>query len=142
MTTKLKRLSIPVTPEVQAAFARLADVTGISVSKAMGDWLADTVEGVDAMSNLIGKAKGDTLKASRNLSAYAESLTLSGAEVLEGLLKVAEHHQQAAQFAMLARETASKAMRKAGHAAGVTPPVSNTGGKVEKKKNSKGGSSR
>lgn len=142
MTTKNKRLSIPVTPEVEASFARLADATGVSVSKAMGDWLADTLEGVDAMAKLIGQAKGDTLKAARNMSAYAESLTLSGAEALDGLLKVAEHHKKAAQLEMQVRETASQAMRKAGRAAGVTPPVSNTGGKYKKKKNPRGGESR
>ena len=81
MTTKNKRLSVPVTPEVEAAFSRLAEATGVSVSKAMGDWLADTLEGVDAMAKLIGQAKGDTLKAARNMSAYAESLTLSGEDI-------------------------------------------------------------
>lgn len=135
MTTKHKRLSIPVTPEVEASFARLAEATGVSVSKAMGDWLADTLEGVDAMANIISQAKGDTLKAARNMSAYAESLTLSGAEALDSLLKVA-------QLELQVRETTAAAMGKARRAAGVTPPVSNTGGKVQNKKNPKGGKSR
>ena len=139
MTTKHKRLSIPVTPEVEASFARLAEATGVSVSKAMGDWLADTLEGVDAMANIISQAKGDTLKAARNMSAYAESLTLSGAEALDSLLKVAEQHKKAAQLELQVRETTAAAMGKARRAAGVTPPVSNTGGKVQNKKNPKGG---
>ena len=44
---KAIRVTVPVTPEVQAAFQRLAAASGMSTGKAMGEWLADTMEGVD-----------------------------------------------------------------------------------------------
>ena len=33
------RTTVPVRPEVHAAFKRLADVQGVSLGRAIGDWL-------------------------------------------------------------------------------------------------------
>ena len=41
------RLTITVTPEVHAAFSRMAEASSMSLGRCMGEWLADTVEGVE-----------------------------------------------------------------------------------------------
>lgn len=51
------RLTISVTPEVHAAFTRMAEVSGLSIGRAMGDWLADTIEGVEMITGQLAKAR-------------------------------------------------------------------------------------
>lgn len=38
------RLTISVEPEVHAIFSKMAEASGMSLGKCMGDWLADTAE--------------------------------------------------------------------------------------------------
>ena len=59
MKTPLKnvRLTISVTPDVHLAFQRMAKASRISISRAMGDWLSDTVEAADFMSETMERAK-------------------------------------------------------------------------------------
>lgn len=47
------RLTISVTPEAHAAFTQLSEASGISLGRAMGDWLDDTKAAALAMA---GKA--------------------------------------------------------------------------------------
>ncbi|MDT9702143.1 hypothetical protein, partial [Streptomyces sp. P17] len=51
------RVTVPVTPEVQEAFQRLAAASGMSTGKAMGEWLQDTLEGALAMAEMLEKAR-------------------------------------------------------------------------------------
>ena len=44
------RVTVPVRPEVLEAFKRLAAAGNTSTGKAMGEWLADTLEGVEFMA--------------------------------------------------------------------------------------------
>lgn len=52
MTDRI-RLTISVTPEAHDAFTRLAEASGLSLGRAMGDWLNDTRAAAIAMA---GKA--------------------------------------------------------------------------------------
>lgn len=51
------RLTITVTPEVHAAFTRMAEASGMSLGRAMGEWLADTLEGVEFVTAQLVKAR-------------------------------------------------------------------------------------
>lgn len=103
-TTQSKiRVTVPVTPEVQETFRRLSEASGVSVGKAMGDWLQDTMEAALAMAELMEKAREQPRLAMREIHGYALGLSDMTQELLDGI---------------------GKASRT------VTPPVSNTGGKL------------
>ena len=51
------RLTISVTPEVHAAFKRMADVSGMSIGRCMGAWLQDTLEGAEMITGQLVKAR-------------------------------------------------------------------------------------
>lgn len=134
---KHKRLSIPVAPETEAAFEKFAAVTGVSVSKAMGEWLNDTVEGVDAMTRMIAGAKGNSMAAARNMSLYAEGLVDQGTAVLTELLERAKVEKAAAEAHMAKRERSEARRGATPPLERPAPPVSNTGGKVPQNKGSR-----
>ena len=62
------RTTVPVRPEVHAAFKRLADVQGVSLGRAIGDWLSDTFEAAEMVTAKMQKAKTDPVRVIRNCS--------------------------------------------------------------------------
>jgi hypothetical protein len=80
--TEKVRISVPVTPEVHAAFQRLAQASGMSTSKAMGEWLADTLDAVQYMADKVHEARSAPRKVAMELHAYA----LGAAEMTGGFL--------------------------------------------------------
>lgn len=116
------RVTVPVRPDVLAAFQRLAAAQGVSTGKAMGEWLADTLDGVEAMAGLLEKARAAPKVAVREMHSYAMGLTDLTSELLEQVRR---------------REPGpgrdAKASRPGPGPRTLTPPVSNTGGKVPKK---------
>lgn len=50
MTTDRIRTTISLSPEVHEAFVTMAKTQGISVSRSMGNWLADTLESAQFVS--------------------------------------------------------------------------------------------
>lgn len=101
---KSVRVTVPVRQDVLESFRRLASVQGISTGKAMGDWLADTIDAVHSMTSVLAKARSAPKLAAMELNAYALGLADLTSELIEQVKKPA--------------------------AAPLTPPVSNTGGKV------------
>ena len=81
------RVTVPVTPEVQAAFQRLAAASGMSTGKAMGEWLADTVEGAVTMAELLEKARRAPKQAVSELHAYALGLADMTTDLMASLRK-------------------------------------------------------
>lgn len=81
------RVTVPVTPEVQEAFQRLAAASGISTGKAMGDWLKDTLEGALAMAEMLEKARAAPKQAVRQMHSYVLGLTDVTSELLADLSK-------------------------------------------------------
>lgn len=69
------RVTVPVTPEVQEAFQRLAAASGMSTGRAMGEWLQDTIEGALAMAEMLEKARRAPKQAVRQMHSYALGLT-------------------------------------------------------------------
>lgn len=56
-TPETVRLTITVTPEVHAAFQRMAEVSGMSLGRCMGEWLGDTLEGVEFLTTQLQRAR-------------------------------------------------------------------------------------
>lgn len=113
--TKPIRVTVPVDPAVLEEFRALAEVQGVSVGRAMGEWLGATLEGVQAMRGILQKARQAPHLAVRELHSYALGLTDMTSELIEqskGIMGIAASLE------------------------GLTPPVSNTGGKVAGEKKS------
>jgi len=139
-----KRVTVPVDVEVLAVFERLALASGTSVGKAMGTWLADTVEGADAMADLMEKARRAPKQAVMELHSYALGLT----DLTQGFVDHVNQASLATSKAVLNAKRAEGAPVRGG-AARVpsapsipakrasktvnTPPVGNTGGKLPSK---------
>ena len=82
---KAIRVTVPVTPEVQAAFQRLAAASGMSTGKAMGEWLADTMEGALTMAEMLEKARRAPKQAVSEMHAYALGLADMTTELMQNL---------------------------------------------------------
>ena len=111
------RLTIPVTPEVHAVFSRLAAAGSMSIGRAMGDWLLDTVEAAEYTATMMEKARSAPKAVMREVHAYALGLADETGQLLNTI-----------------REKGQAESRKAqrGVPTALTPPLSNTGGKVTK----------
>lgn len=110
---KTVRVTVPLDPKVHAVFKHLAEVSGMSVGRAMGEWLADTSEAAVSMADLLQKAREQPKLVAKQIEAYSLGLSDITAELLESL-------------------------GKAG-GVGLTPPVGNTGGKLSTQPKNKRG---
>ncbi len=127
------RVTVPVRPDVLHAFQRLAAASGVSTGRAMGEWLADTLDGVEAMASMVERARTAPKLAAREIHSYALGLTDLTSELLEQVRK---------KGAAPAGESGKRALHvpHAGAApAPLPPPVGNTGGKVPNKGTTKKG---
>lgn len=111
------RLTITVTPDVHAAFKRLAAAGGMSISRAMGEWLGDTVEAAEFMAEKMEQARAAPKIVMREMHAYALGLADETGALLERVRKDG---------------AAARAGRSGADAPGPArrPPSGNTGGKV------------
>jgi len=120
------RLTVSVPANALAVYRRMADVSGVSVGRSIGDWLSDTVQGAEAMVELIEMAKAQPLKAAAQVHAAAVKANSLTTELMRKLST--EGEAGPAQRGPACGDTAS------GNAdfEGDTPPYSNTGGKGSK----------
>ena len=133
--TKPPRVSVPVSAEVLEVFQRLAKAGNMSTGKAMAEWLGDTVEAAEFMAATMEKARAAPKVVMREMHAYALGLADETGEMIRQISRKGELER--AQASVVARK------RSAGGGDGLsdplTPPLSNTGGKVpEKGKKSRG----
>jgi hypothetical protein len=77
------RLTISVSPEVHAAFQRMADVSGMSIGRAMGDWLADTLEGAEMVTAQLERAR----QAPRQVAADMRQQLLGSVDLMDEVLQ-------------------------------------------------------
>lgn len=134
-TSKPPRVSVPVSAEVLEVFQRLAKAGNMSTGKAMAEWLGDTVEAAEFMAATMEKARAAPKVVMREMHAYALGLADETGEMIRQISRKGELER--AQASAVARK------RSAGGGDGLrdplTPPLSNTGGKVpEKGKKSRG----
>jgi hypothetical protein len=116
------RLTIPVTPEVHEAFQRIGAAGSISTGRAMGDWLSDTLVAALHLADMMERARAAPKIVAQELHAYALGMSDETGDLLKRLREggpgVASGHAQRVQ------ERAFDPL---------TPPSSNTGGKVPPK---------
>lgn len=136
------RTTITVDADVLEVFQRLASVTGMSQSKAIGEWLADTVDAAATMADLMEKARQQPKLVAMELRGYALGLSDLTADLLKQV-KQGKGGAAAAAAPDGKRSAAGAAddavPRRLGDLFGqVTPPVGNTGGKLPRKPKNRG----
>lgn len=73
MTERI-RTTISLDPEVHAIFTRMADIARTSVSRCMGDWLADTAEGAQFVLLKMDEARKSPMTVMREFQAMSIGL--------------------------------------------------------------------
>ncbi len=133
-TSKNIRTTISMTPEVHATFQRLAKAGNTSLSRAMGEWLGDTIEAAEFMATKMEQARSAPKVVMREMHAYAMGLADETGSLMESLREKGRQERQERRV-----EAAQRALPGVPEKP-LTPPSSNTGGKVLKggKKSSKG----
>ncbi len=118
MTERI-RTTISLTPEALEIFKRMADAGNMSVSRCMGDWLADTAEAAEVITLKMEEAKRAPLRVMNEMRALvaglADSVDQAGDQVREQLRKDREGGAQATPSGPSAASSAGE------------PPSSNTG---------------
>jgi hypothetical protein len=123
------RLTITVTPEVHATFQRFAKAAGMSLGRAMGEWLGDTLEGAELLASQLERVRASPKAAIREMNAFALGLADETGDLMK---KISEEGR-------LARLDANASPARA---VPLSPPSSNTGGKGTKKPKGKPDSAR
>jgi hypothetical protein len=127
--TERMRTTISIDPDVHAIFVAMAATTGQSVSRTMGDWLADTAEGAQFVRLKMEEARRAPMAVMREMQAMSNGLQESVMVDLERLRQQSKSPPAAAGAAR-ARPAAAGGRSAA--------PSSNTG-RLEK---NRGGKSR
>jgi hypothetical protein len=122
------RLTITVTPEVHATFQRFAKASGMSLGRCMGEWLGDTLEGVELLASQLERARSAPKAAIREMHAFALGLTDETGALMRQITESGARAGVGALAPALARAS--------------SPPSSNTGGKGPRKTQGKPGTSR
>ncbi len=68
------RLTISIDTEVLAAFRHMAEVSGLSVGRCIGEWCADTVEGAQFVTQKVHEARKKPRLVMREMSGMARGL--------------------------------------------------------------------
>jgi hypothetical protein len=115
--TETVRVTITITTEVHETFKRFAKAAGMSLSRAMGEWLADTVEAAEFTAQKMEQARAAPKIVMREMHAYAQGLADETGTLMETIRR---------------KGSEARAAAAAGSAVAPIPPhppSSNTGGK-------------
>lgn len=106
------RTTISLSPEAYEVFKRMADAGNLSVSRCMGDWLADTMEAAQMITVKMEAAKREPMRVVEELRAIVAGMATSVDDM-----------------AYKARDSRrlSGAQQRAAGAGTAPPPSSNTG---------------
>jgi len=126
------RTTISLDPEVHAIFVTMAEASGTSVSRCMGDWLADTAEGAQFVASKMLEARRAPKTVMREMQAMSRGLV---AEIDDQVAAIRHRSLQDT------RPTQAELRRTGGRKAlgAVEPPSSPTGVKSPGKGKSQGG---
>lgn len=86
--SKSVRLTIPVSREVHNVFQRLAAAGSMSTGRAMGDWLADTVEAAELMASTMERARAAPKIVTAELHAMMLGMTDHTKELMDKFSKM------------------------------------------------------
>lgn len=118
--SKSVRLTIPVSREVHNVFQRLAAAGSMSTGRAMGDWLADTMDAAELMASTMERARA----APKIVTAELHAMMLGMADHTKELMDKFSKMKGASEGASGKRS----APRPDGPFVGLFPPSCNTGG--------------
>ena len=116
------RMSVPVPVEAHEAFQELADTVNASLGATIAEWLLDAAPVVREMASQLKQLKGNHRLVASEVHALASSVEEATRHVLERVQSGART-AEGAPLAGVGRR-AEKTL---------TPPSSNTGGKVPQK---------
>jgi hypothetical protein len=77
------RIPIVVTGSVREKYQQLANARGCSLSRAMSDWLADSLEGVEVITRMVEEGRRTPHKLAADALAIASSLRVAADEVID-----------------------------------------------------------
>lgn len=127
------RLTITVEPHVHQVFQRLAKASGMSLGKAMGEWLGDTIEAVEFTASKVEEARLAPAAVMREMHAYALGMAEETGKLMDDLRQKGGDQRAAKSVKSMADAAravgASQAPLRPGS---ISPPSSNTGGKGTK----------
>jgi len=112
------RLTISVSPEVHATFQRMAKAGNMSISKAMGEWLGDTLDAAQFMALKMEQARAAPKLVMAEMHAYALGLADETGDFIEKMKEMGKEDRRRVGMARAAVPDAE-----------LIPPSSNTGGK-------------
>ena len=134
------RVTVPVTPEVLEMFQRLSTASGKSVGRLMGEWLDETREGLEPMIEIMINFKKAPKAAVQALQLHANALNEMTADVVKQAMRLKPDGSMDAE-SQAERDGIHEPSVSLGKR-GLTPPSSNTGGKVRKTPNKSQGVSK
>lgn len=135
-SVKPLRVTVPLSPEVHDAFVKVAAAQGVSVGRAMGDWLRDTSDAALQMASMVSDIKTKPFEVALRLSGYASAMS----DVSTGLVERIRKQSKVGGAERGPDTGKAPRSRSAQKVAGkvLPPPVSNTGGKVSEARKPKG----
>ena len=128
---KPPRVSVPMSAEVLEVFQRLAKAGNMSTGRAIAEWLSDTVEAAQYMASKMEQARAAPKLVMREMHAYALGLADETGELMRNIAEKGTQERAKALLAMARKRSAGGGEQ--GLSDTLTPPVSNTGGKVSRK---------
>ena len=117
---KVIRMTVPVSAEAHEAFTRISKASGMSVGKAMAEWMDDTLDAATYLAETLEKAREAPRLVAQQLHSYALGL----ADETGTLLKQVRESSKGRAGQGMPGTPASAA----------APPSCNTGGKVPQRK--------
>ncbi len=81
------RLTVSLARDVHATFAAMAEAQGMSLSRLIGEWLADTREGAQFVTQKMQEARAAPLVFLDEINAVARQLARESAATREDLAK-------------------------------------------------------
>lgn len=121
------RLSIPVTPEVHAIFQRLSEVSGRSMGATVSHWLTDTREAASLMTDNLERLREAPGELMARVKLHISAVEDAAQMAIDDAISRAE--QDEFEDRPRGRKGLASDAPK-GPAKPLTPPSSNTGGKV------------
>lgn len=127
------RLTIPVSPEVHATFQRLSKARSISIGRAMGEWLGDTVDAAGYMAVTLERARAAPKLVAQELHAYAIGMAEESGAFLAKI-----RAQGRSDVAAAAGRAGADSPAGGKAVSSPIPPPCNTGGKLPRVNPNKG----
>lgn len=122
------RLTISVSPEVHATFQRMAKAGNMSISRAMGEWLGDTLDAAEFMAQKMEQARAAPRLVMAEMHAYALGLADETGDFIQKMKDMGKEDR---------RRTAGSPDDTRAGAGPASPPSSNTGGKGTRERSNK-----